>query len=172
MGAIENDKFDIQFIERTQKLIRGYKGKYKTTLLVNCLLGLVILPSEFYSRKGKTFFNKDLSELDDLQDLLTNITFNPTKWKKVKYIEDKKNLRNLIKKVRNGISHQHIEVIEENGNWSGVRIQDFNPGNSNNLELEVTWTIRQLKRFSFYVSGKYKEEIEKLDKTPKRISRS
>ena len=57
MGEINNEVFDVEFILRTKKIISDYKGKYNITLLLNCLLGLVILPSEYYNRRRKTFFS-------------------------------------------------------------------------------------------------------------------
>lgn len=164
MGAIRNDKFDIEFIERTKTIIDNYAGKYNITLLLNCLLGLIVLPSEFYGKKSRTFFDQDISEIPALNEIITGITFNPTKRKdKNRFIADKRTLGILIKKVRNGISHQQIECKENNGKWEGVVIRDFNKGNKDNLELEVNWTIAQLKEFAFYVADNYKIEILKLD---------
>jgi hypothetical protein len=163
MGAIKNDKFDIQFIERTRKIIDGYKGTYNITLLLNCLLGLIVLPSEFYRRKARTFFDTDLSEIKELQDLFKTMTFNPTKRQGKNWIADKKNLRNLIKKVRNGVSHQQIECVDDKGKWDKVIIRDFNTYNHDNLELEVSWKPEQLKRFALFVADNYKLEIEKLE---------
>jgi len=137
MGAIKNDKFDIQFIERTKKIIEDYNGTYNITLLLNCLLGLIVLPSEFYGRRSRTFFNTDIYKMTELQELVNGITFNPTKRTNKKWVSDKKNLRNLIKKVRNGVSHQQIECGEDNGTWRHIVIRDFNIYNNNNLELEV-----------------------------------
>jgi hypothetical protein len=167
MGAIRNEKFDIEFIERTRIIIDSYDGKYNITLLLNCLLGLIVLPSEFYRKKSQTFFDTDISEIDDLKDLTNGIIFNPTRRKKKRFIEDKKTLGTLIKKVRNGISHQQIECTEDGGNWKGVIIRDFNIGNNNNLELEVRWTTKQLREFAFYVADNYKLEIINLEPTTK-----
>ena len=40
---IETDR---AFMERTLKLVRGYEGKFEATHLINCLLGLLIVPSK------------------------------------------------------------------------------------------------------------------------------
>ncbi len=103
MGEIKNEVFDIEFIGRTKKVIQEYKGTYNITLLLNCLLGLIVLPSEYYKRKSRVFFEKDTSEFKELTGLLDNATFNPTKRKNKNWIADKKSLKNLIKKVRNKI---------------------------------------------------------------------
>lgn len=163
MGAIPNSSFDTHFIERTRKIIDGYKGAYNITLLLNCLLGLIVLPSEFYKRQARTFFEKEIADIPELNDIIQGITFNPTKRIGGKqWTADKKNLRNLIKKVRNGVSHQQIECVDNNGNWDRVLIRDFNMHNNNNLELEVSWTPKQLKQFAIFVADSYKTEIDKI----------
>lgn len=169
MGAIRNDNFDIEFIERTKIIIDNYNGKYNITLLLNCLLGLIILPSEFYGKKSRAFFDQDISEIPALSELIEGITFNPTRRKNKKvFISERKSFGTLIRKVRNGISHQQIECRENNGKWEGVIIRDFNKGNRDNLELEVNWTIAQLKEFAFYVADNYKIEILRLDQFAKQ----
>ena len=163
MGSIKNETFDIQFIERTKKIIENYKGTYNITLLLNCLLGLIVLPSEFYKRKSRNFFDVEIDKIQEIQDLTENILFNPTKRKKNTWVEDKRSLKNLIKKIRNGVSHQQIECVDENGRWDRVIIRDFNTYNNDNLELEVSWTPNQLKIFALFVADSYLYEINKLD---------
>ncbi len=36
---------DRAYMERTLKLMRGYRGRYEATHLINCLLGILIVPS-------------------------------------------------------------------------------------------------------------------------------
>lgn len=166
MGSIKNETFDVEFILRTQKLIQEYRGTYNITLLLNCLLGLIILPTEFYSRKSRTFFTKQLTDYKEIEELIKIISFNPTKRdKKGKgFKPDEKTLNILIKKIRNGIAHQQIECVDKKGKWVSVTIRDFNKFNNNNLELELTWTIKQLKEFSIFISGKYIDEINNINR--------
>ena len=47
--------FDIGFIERTEYILKYCSKKdflYDFTLLINCLLGLLILPKEYYEREN------------------------------------------------------------------------------------------------------------------------
>jgi HEPN pEK499 p136 len=141
--------------------------EYNITLLLNCLLGLIVLPSEYYKRKSRIFFEKDTSEFNELTELLDNATFNPTKKKNKSWIEDKKSLKNLIKKVRNGVSHQQIECVGNNGKWQSVVLRDINTYNQNNIELEVTWTTKQLKTFALFVADSYLIEINKIENKKK-----
>ncbi len=39
-------EFERDFMRRTLELLKQYKGPYDTTLLLNCLLGLLIVPKE------------------------------------------------------------------------------------------------------------------------------
>ena len=39
-------KFERDFMRRTLKLVQEYTGPYDATLLLNCLLGLLIVPKE------------------------------------------------------------------------------------------------------------------------------
>jgi hypothetical protein len=41
-----NSDFQRAFVERSLLLIKEYKGPYDATILLNCLLGLVIVPNE------------------------------------------------------------------------------------------------------------------------------
>ena len=156
MGEIKNEIFDIEFIARTKNVIQEYKGTYNITLLLNCLLGLIILPSEYYKRRARIFFEKDISEFKELKGLLENATFNPTKRK-----------NNLIKKVRNGVSHQQIECVGNKGKWARVILKDINAYNQNSLELQVNWTIKQLRTFALFVADSYLTEITKIENKKK-----
>ncbi|MFY0482278.1 HEPN family nuclease [Flavobacterium sp. PLA-1-15] len=161
MGEIKNEIFDVEFITRTKKVISAYKGTYNITLLLNCLLGLIVLPSEYYNRRAKTFFNTEIANIPELNGLLNNGTFNPTKRKKDQWVQDKHTFKNLIKKVRNAVSHQQIQCVGNNGKWESVTLQDINSFNQNNIELEVTWTTKELRKFALFVADTYLNEIEK-----------
>jgi hypothetical protein len=167
MGAPSKEKYDTEFIKRTQTLIKDYRGVYTTTLLLNCLLGLIILPNEFKERKGRkfNFLNQEIQNIKEIQDIISkkSFLFNPTKRNKGLYMPDKKSLKNFLKKIRNGAAHQRIEPITENGKWKGVKIEDIN--GAKNLELEIELTIKELRDFAFFISTKYIEEFEKLNKT-------
>ena len=40
------DEFERDFMLRTLDIIKDYQGKYDATLVINCLLGLLIVPRE------------------------------------------------------------------------------------------------------------------------------
>jgi hypothetical protein len=162
MGAIMKDEFDIEFIHRTKQIIEGYKGQYNVTLLLNCLLGLIVLPSEFYKRKRYSFFDKDVTEYPELADLTNGMFFVPTKNSGRNWVPDKTTLKNLIKKIRNGISHQQIEANGTGEKWQRVVIRDFNIYNNNNLELEIDWSVKNLTNFALFIADQYTVEIKRI----------
>ena len=168
MGEMKQERYDVEFIKRTQNLINSYHGEYDFTLFMNCLLGLIILPNEFYGRRKLSLFNKDLSTFPELKNIIasSDFVFDPTKWdsRSKSYIPDKKTLKVLLKKIRNGIAHQRIESINEDGKWTGVIIQDINKKNNNNVELSIKFQIKEFRIFAIFISSKYIDEIERLGK--------
>jgi len=61
----------------------------------------------------------------------------------------------LINKIRNGIAHQNIEGVNENGKWIGVRL--CNKNNDSKKDFEIVFAIEELKRFAITLSNKYLE---------------
>ncbi len=165
MGAIKSEDFDLEFIDRTKKIIENYEGDYNVTLLLNCLLGLIVLPSEFYKRKSMKFFEDDINNYPVLRNLIVGLYFQPTKRRKKGFVDDDKTLKNFIKKIRNGISHQQIWSEGTKDKWTRVIIRDFNVYNNDNLELEVKWTIKQLRTFALFIANSYSDEIRKIQAT-------
>jgi len=102
MGNYKN--IETEFIERTLHLISQYESilhqynfeeQYNYTLLVNCLLGLIVLPKEkTISYLPKEFLGKELKK----QMGINMSSFN----------SDIKDLKDLIIKLRNCIAHFDI----------------------------------------------------------------
>lgn len=40
------EQFELDFMRRTLEVLDTYRGEYDATILVNCLLGLLIVPKE------------------------------------------------------------------------------------------------------------------------------
>ena len=152
--GIAKGKYDVELIRRTKELIQDYDGKYNLTLLMNGLLSLIVLPQEHNSRIRKlTFMNTDLNDIPEIKFVLESPHF---------YFDRRglnNDLKNLLKRIRNGISHQRIETINENGKWKGVKIQDLDRHNNIGLNLELKTT--ELRNFAFYIADEYIKEIGK-----------
>ena len=124
MGNYKNIEHD--FIERTMKLIAQYEGilhkykfeeQYNYTLLLNCLLGVIVLPKErLYSHIPNHRLTKALKTEMGL--------------KKSDINTDYKTLRDLIHALRNSIAHYSFEIISETDDYLIDRILFRTPQDS------------------------------------------
>lgn len=147
---MEIRKFEIQFVERTREILLNSNGKYSFSNLVNCTLGLLILPYENIS--STDVWQKNLDEIDSLP-CFELIKFNPIlKIKKNKTTFYPKTLEIFLKKIRDGLAHQNIIPINSEGSFTGVKI--FNKY-INEIDLDVIFTENQLKEFSLFISNLY-----------------
>jgi hypothetical protein len=153
--GIQKGKYDVELVKRTKELIQEYDGKYNLTLLMNGLLSLIVLPQQHNTRVRKLkFMNQDLNDIPEIQFLLQSPNFH---FNNRGYSND---LKNLLRRVRNGISHQRIETINKGGKWKGVIIQDLNGQNSIGLHLELKTS--ELRKFAFFIADEYLKEIGKV----------
>ncbi|MFD1014419.1 HEPN family nuclease [Winogradskyella rapida] len=105
MGNYKNIEHD--FIDRTMKLISQYDSilhkypfeeQYNYTLLLNCLLGIIVLPKEkFYTHIPNPIITNELKQ---------NMGLN-----KSTISRDYTRLRELIHGLRNSIAHFSFEII-------------------------------------------------------------
>ena len=176
MGSIQF--YPIEFIKRTNEILtedyHHFEPKEReVTFLMNCLLGLIVTVSENENRKLEVF----KGEIDD--HFLTLIP------KKIGFIETESLVGNsvdltdisvtelnvpvghwddlkrktkfwFLNKIRNGITHQHIEGVNKEGKWVGVRL--WNEPNPKKRDFEIIFTIKQLKNFAIKLSDKYSAE--------------
>jgi hypothetical protein len=100
-------EFELEFLDRTMKLIDQYEiimhqfefdEQYNYTLLINCLLGVVVLPN---ARLGATIPNDRITARICREMGLEKSTLGP------KYTT----IRALIVSLRNSISYMSVEVI-------------------------------------------------------------
>jgi len=164
MCSIDNEKFDVEFIQRTLDNLDSNSGaKYEVTMLLNCLVGLIIIPAEAYLKKNYNFLNKPIAGVLEVSQLMENQYFQPTssRHKGGVYKPKQLTLANLIRSIRNSVAHNHIYCLPEDGKWRMVRVCDINENNRQDgkphLELEVVWSIDQLKRFCRFVAERYLE---------------
>lgn len=118
MGNYKN--LEIDFIERTLELITQYEVRineydfdhqFNHTLLINCLLGLIVLPKE----KIISFLPKHnlIDKKLKVEMGITNSSFN----------EDIKDLKELIIALRHTIAHFNIEFISNDDDFLIDQIQ-------------------------------------------------
>jgi hypothetical protein len=169
MSEIKNYK--IEFVERTKDLLNDnfsyFENKDKeVTFLLNCLLGLIINVSENEKKSNIALKGK----IDDafLSNLPNKIGFtikvsgkneltNDSLTEIMTKVGHKNDLRNYTKlwfvnKLRNGIAHQNIEGINENGKWIGLKLWNTN---NDLIDFEIVFTINELKKLALKIADDY-----------------
>jgi hypothetical protein len=124
MGLYEN--IDVDFAKRTLKIIEQYdhskqKGpeNFEVTLLVNCLVGLLILP-----RERRTDFIPDVA-IEGLDDWGIDPSFIKS-WGDTK----SQTLRQLVRHLRNSVAHFRIEAEGTESDIERLKFSDQNGFNA------------------------------------------
>ncbi len=103
------DNFEHDFMRRTLKIVQDYKGDYDATILVNCLLGLLVVPKE---RFLKAIPEDPLSELSkwgiDPSSILDDGKPRPAN-------PQPNTIRGLVYNLRNSVAHFRLEPIPRTG---------------------------------------------------------
>lgn len=134
--------FEKEFVERTKQILLEHDGKeeYDVTFLLNCLLGLTVLPIE--KRKKDSKLEKKCNE--KLKEL-NAIDFTDKDEKK------------LYHSFKNAISHMHIEIVNKEDKISEIILRDKNPSSNSNFHTELKFTYSQLKEFAIFIADSYLE---------------
>lgn len=110
--------FARSFMRRTLALARDYDGPLDATLLINCLLGLLIVPKETLIQKIPTTPFESLQEWG----------INPASIKKIGRCEygheHQPNFRQLVRRLRNAVAHFKIEPQHDDGQVIGYSFRD------------------------------------------------
>ena len=147
----EYDIFPIDFVNRTRTNLEKYCGKYEVTNLINCCLGLIILPKQNLN-------NDELSKyVFDNKDNSFGIT------KSNIYLEEnsKFDLSNVLRHIRNGIAHGRIDQKTQNGEIVGLRIHDKQKESANN-NFVIEFSIEEFKIFAVKVSDLFINNYGKI----------
>lgn len=114
------DDFEKSFMQRTLSLIIEYEGSLDATLLVNCLLGLMVLPKEAFIARLPVVNLESLAEWG----------IAPTSIKKVGMCSEGHQhtltLKQLIRCLRNAVAHFRVKPIHLGGEVSGFSFRDQN----------------------------------------------
>ena len=146
MGAYED--LEYEFVERSLKLIKQYDGiwpkfpfkeQYNYTLLINCLLGLIVMPKErivHYIPKEK--LTPETKKKIGIEDSWIN--------------DDIKDLKDLIISLRHSIAHFDIVVLSDEESKLIDRII-FRKKKNNTINEIVKFRADELLPFITYYSN-------------------
>lgn len=113
-----NSDFERAFIERSLQLVQDYRGPYDATLLLNCLLGLLIVPKESCLAQIPTEPIEHLLkwgiEPSSIKSFGTANSEN----------EDPHNLRGLIWRLRNSVAHFRFRPEPSRGEIQAFHFHD------------------------------------------------
>ncbi len=113
-----SDKFELDFMKRTLEIVKDYKGERDATLLLNCLLGLLVVPKE-------RSFNKIPKEpISSLNNWGISPDSIKTFGKEFDGSDRKENLQQLVRGLRNAVAHFRISPINEKGKVKGFKFKD------------------------------------------------
>ena len=180
MSYIQASSFDIDFIERTEKIINYCCSKkdfsYDFTLLINCLLGLLILPREYYEEKDLFNTYKFNTKINRLPQEIKNIFSNAEAPEHIKdiissskkciiYYEGKEVENNLecsfftvLNHLRNAVSHCHIIPVKyiDKDEWEGIVLTDIDP-DTEKTTMEIYLTEYEVKNLVDFIIKQYKQ---------------
>jgi hypothetical protein len=144
---------EVDFIKRTKKIIEQYEQlvmpkdeRYETTLLLNCLLGLLIIPEQkWFNNLPSTIITETEWGIDP--NLISLIKNN-------KGIDEDKSVANIVRHLRNSLAHNRFTTVS----GPTIREIEFKDKNNSGPTFEATLSIKSLKKFV----EKFTEEMLKL----------
>jgi hypothetical protein len=109
------NRLERDFVIRTLDILHNYKGPYGVTLLINCLLGLIVLPTEknfegILEEKGIQLADLGISS-SELQS-----------WGKIE--EQKRTIMKFVHCLRNSIAHIRVESFDKDGEIKSLCFSD------------------------------------------------
>jgi hypothetical protein len=134
------ESFEKEFISRTLKLLRQYETscgitKYEDTLFLNLCVGLLIIPQQAYYDQFQslqhTFVDKKEWSID------------------IRMISvGEKDVYNIIRHIRNSISHKRFELISENSyDITHIKINDKVHRDDKEYSFAAKFPIADFKNF-------------------------
>lgn len=99
------DDFEHSFMQHTLHTMRTYKGHFDATTLINCLLGLLVVPKEKFLEAIPLEPLSELSKWGISEDSIKNVG------KKTKSNHEPETLRGLVYNLRNSVAHFRLKPI-------------------------------------------------------------
>ena len=133
----------IEFLKRTNEILQNYQGKYKVTLLINCSVGLLILPKEKWdkylpkndvNRKDWGIAPEDMSICK--ADYSKESEFDAT--------ESDYSVKNIARHLRNSIAHYRFIFSSQSEKIEKITFDD-KKGDKTNFKLEMS--VKDFRKF-------------------------
>lgn len=104
------------FVSRTNAVIQNYVGELDATVLINCLLGMLVVPFE---TSGEKLAEEQIEFR--IGEILNKVKSDG------RYIDygKRNSAYTLIRHLRNSIAHFHIDPIHENGEVWGFSFTGY-----------------------------------------------
>ena len=132
---MEHQVIERDFMTRTLHILDNYQGPYGVTLLINCLLGLIVLPRERGFNKISHRQGIDFCDLGiDPQDIC---------WGQI--ADQEKTASRFLQGMRNSVAHIKIESISDQGEIDSLRFRDQSG-------FEVVLSLEKLKEMVMRVA--------------------
>lgn len=112
-------EFEQAFMKRTLSLVRTYTGPNDATLLLNCLLGLLIVPKE----KSLNLIPND--PVSSLVDWGISPSCIKSFGKQNEANKEPQTLRGIVYNLRNSVAHFNITPIAENQKCVAFKFTDW-----------------------------------------------
>lgn len=126
--------FEHSFVDHTLKVLQSYNGEYDATILVNCLLGLLVVPKESFL---KAIPEEPLTQLQRWGIKPSSIK-NPGRPTKINPNPD--TLRGLVVNLRHAVAHFNIEPIPATSDVHSFRY-------TNDSGLEAIVSLEEMRAF-------------------------
>ena len=131
--------FKTDFVKRTIKIWEklSQETEYEVTLLINCLFGLIVIPTE-----NNKIFNDDEKSKEYKKYFIGQLKQYASSWQK------DKNNGQLVRCMKNALSHLYIDTEPENGKIKYVKFKDRDGKNATEFHTEIKFTVDNLKIFA------------------------
>lgn len=113
-----NSDFERAFIERSLALVKEYKGHLDATLLLNCLLGLLVVPKE------SCLAAIPLVPITEFEKWGINPSAIKARGKWKGENDNPTNLRGFVWKLRNAVAHFRFKPVPERGEVTAFNFKD------------------------------------------------
>ena len=148
--------FERDFMRRTLELMRGYGGPYDATFLLNCLLGLLIVPHETSLNAIPEVGVEALSQWGISPDCVKSFGKfrrpGPTR----EEVDAPRTLRRLVKGLRNSVAHFRFEPVHRDGEVYGFRFNDLSGFRA---EIPLAELRVFVERLSARLDGEFHSEL-------------